>query len=311
MIELDAINNDKILILKDDYNSFEKFYLEELKDIYSNTSSYYISNCKIRKIWTHCALPFEDIWYGHWKYNLAAFETIIVFDSIHSSKMLEYIHNHSNGRLIYWHWNPIKEQGEIDLINNTRNICEHWTFNDMDAQKYHMKLNNQFFFFRDFNSLQKSRSAFFVGLDKGRYEKIVQIANLLTLNGVNADFHIIEPSKKGKFYECHFMEYTKVLKKIEESQFMVEIVQKGQNGLTARALEAMFSGTKLISNNKYLKNCTFYNKNNIYILDDKENFNQFIRSDFVAIETKLLLPYSAQGWMKNFIANDIENPIEE
>ena len=107
------------------------------------------------------------------------------------------------------------------------------------------------------------------------------------------------------------MEYNKVLKKIEESQFMVEIVQKGQDGLTARALEAMFSGTKLISNNKYLKKCTFYNKNNIYILDDKENFNQFVRSDFVAIETKLLLPYSAQGWMKNFVVNDIENPIEE
>ena len=312
MTKIDTIGDDNVLILKDNYNSFENFYLNELKSIYHNTFHYYTSNSKFRKIWTHCALPFEDIWYGHWKYNLTTFKLIIVFDSIHSHKMLEYIHKHSSARLIYWHWNPIKKQREIDLINKTRSICEHWTFNNLDAKKYHMRLNNQFFFFVNFDFHKKNKTAFFVGSDKGRYEKLVQIANVLTKYSVNIDFHVIDHGKKGKFYENYFMDYNEVLKKIEESEFMVEIVQDGQDGLTARALEAMFSGAKLISNNKYLKNCAFYNKNNIYILDNDEDIIQFICSDFAAIDRKLLFPYSAQGWIKKFIASDnIENPIKE
>ena len=82
----------RILILKDNYNSFENFYLEELKKIYPETFFYYSSNSRLRKLWTHYGLPFEHVWYGQWKAKINKFDLIIVFDSIHSTNKIGRAH---------------------------------------------------------------------------------------------------------------------------------------------------------------------------------------------------------------------------
>ena len=102
------------------------------------------------------------------------------------------------------------------------------------------------------------------------------------------------------------MDYDEVLKHLASTKVVVEIVQDNQTGLTARALEAMFFNTKLITNNREIKACSFYKKENIYIIgEDKDILETFLSTSFENIEKKELYPYSAEGWIERFEVDDV------
>ena len=299
------MKNSKVLILKDNYNSFEQYYLDKLKECGVDAEFYYTSSSILRKAFTHYALPLESLWYGTWKNNLNTYDCIIVFDSLHSASLLKYIRRKYENRLIYWHWNPIKKDKDIAIWKETKKICEHWTFNPSDAKKYGMNLNNQFFFYQNQEDISKEKSVFFVGTDKGRYEKIVTISDDLKVMGIAIDFHVISKDYNDtrKYVEKRYMEYSEVISHIRKSKAVVEIVQDGQNGLTARALEAMFFGTKLITNNKEIRNFNFFSDNNIFIIGEDNNaeLNAFLHTPFQPVEKKALYQYDAHGWLDNFM----------
>ena len=299
------MKNNRVLILKDNYNSFEKYYLDKLNECSIDAKFYYTSSSALRKIFTHYALPFESLWYENWKKNLNAYDCIIVFDSLHSANLLKYIRKSYRKRLIFWHWNPMKKDKDIAIWKETKEMCEHWTFNPKDAKKYGMGLNNQFFFYQNRENVSKEEAAFFVGVDKGRYEKLLAISKSLKNIGVTVDFHIInmESNDNRKYVEKKYMEYDEVISHIRKSKAVVEMVQDGQNGLTARALEAMFFETKLITNNKMICNFNFYNNHNIFIIgeDNNDSLDTFLHTPFQSIDRKDLYPYDANGWINNFM----------
>lgn len=299
------MKNSKVLILKDNYNSFEQYYLDKLNECGIDAEFYYTSSSVLRKAFTHYALPFESLWYGGWKNNLDTYDCIIVFDSLHSANLLKYIRKKYRKRLIFWHWNPIKRDKDISIWAETKKMCEHWTFNPSDAEKYGMNLNNQFFFYQNQEDISKEESAFFVGTDKGRYKKIVAISDDLKDRGIAIDFHIVSMNCNDtrKYIEKTYMEYSDVMSHIRKSKAVVEIVQDGQNGLTARALEAMFFETKLITNNREIRNFNFYNDNDIFIIgeDNNDRLDAFLHTPFQPIEKKALYQYDANGWLDSFM----------
>lgn len=291
----------KILVLKDNFNSFEQFYIDSINALGIDCQSYYNNDSKIRKLFTHLGLFGERFFYGDWKYKLNEYDTVIVFDCLHNPSMLFYLKKLIDNRFIFWHWNPILTDEDFKIWEQTKDICEHWTFNPADAEKYDMKLNNQFFFFQDVSETNKENTAFFVGTDKGRYNQLLSIADSLEKYGVRPDFHIIDQRKKGRFIQKDYVEYDEVINHLRNAKYAVEICQEGQTGLTARALEAMFFGTKLITNNKFIKNCEFYKKTNIYIIGEDNDFEKFLSSPFEQIEREKLYPYSAEGWIERFM----------
>ena len=100
----------KYLILKDNYNSFEQFYIDNMNNESANVQFYYGSSAFVRKLFTHYGLPLESLWYGEWKRHLEEYECVIIFDSIHTPNMVRYIRNHFTKQIIFWHWNPIKKK---------------------------------------------------------------------------------------------------------------------------------------------------------------------------------------------------------
>lgn len=82
------MKNSKVLILKDNYNSFAQYYLDKLNECGIDAEFYYTSSSMLRKAFTHYALPFESLWYGAWKNNLDKYDCIIAFDSLHSINLL-------------------------------------------------------------------------------------------------------------------------------------------------------------------------------------------------------------------------------
>lgn len=299
---------NRILILKDNYNSFEEYYLEKLNELSPDITAmyYYTSNCIFRKLFTHYGFPFEHLWYGSWKRELMNYDIIIVFDSLHSSKLLRYIHKCTDARLIYWHWNPIILKNDINILKETKKICEHWSFNQSDVLKFEIFYNNQFFFYQKEKKKQNSNMIFFVGKDKGRSDKIIEIGKKLEEIGFETDFHIIvndiHAYEQKKFLQETYMEYSDVVSHIRLSRAVLEIVQDGQTGITARALEALFMNVKLITNNRNIASYSFYNKDNIFILDvdDFNNLDDFLKRPYVNVKASLIYPYSAEGWINRF-----------
>ena len=300
-----ARNKSNVLILKDNNNSFEEFYINSLRHLKYDARYYYNQSGKLRKLFTHLGLPFESMFYGEWKKHILEFDAIIVFDSIHSTKIIEYLHRNGAKRIIYWHWNPIKTNTAIRLIEKSRKICENWTFNPLDAEKYNMHLSTQFYFYQNDSKVESGNGIFFVGANKGRYKQLIDLKEQLNRIGCRTNFRIVvnslENNMDSSICSTNYMDYEETITNIQNADALLEINQEGQTGLTVRALEAIFHGKKLITDNKDLKNYEFYMTQNIYILgDDKRSLESFMKERYEPIDSKLLYEYSGDGWVESF-----------
>lgn len=304
----------KVLIIKGDYNEFEHFYLEHMNNDYCVTVSYYEDRKilgNLRKAWIHLGIPFEKLWYGSWKKSLLDYDMIIAFDSVFNEKIVKYMSSKKKNttRLIFWHWNIVKDLKQERILKSTMPICEHWTFDTNDARKYSMKINNQFFFEQDINkNIGEIFDLYFVGNDKARIDILLKFKILCDELGLNSKISVIPDStsmSECELYVSKEIPYGKVIDSIKKSRCILEICQDGQSGLTARALEAMFLGKKLITNNKSISQFEFYNNQNILIIDNnllglKGIMTDFIRSPFRTIERESIYKYSFDGWLENF-----------
>ena len=109
--------------------------------------------------------------------------------------------------------------------------------------------------------------AYFVGgLKGGRNETIYQVCNFLLSKGVKcmSDLMLIgnvEPKTiKGVYYYRGWKPYDEILAKVNASNCIIEICQKGQTGATLRYFEAVCMNKKLLTNNKNIVNFPFYNQ---------------------------------------------------
>ena len=87
-----------------------------------------------------------------------------------------------------------------------------------------------------------------------------------------------------------------------ESKALLEIVKEDVSGITLRALEGIFFGKKLITNNKFIKMYDFYNPNNIFILEDDNlsNLKNFISSKYEPIDKTIIDYYDFEEWVNRF-----------
>ena len=110
---------------------------------------------------------------------------------------------------------------------------------------------------------------------------------------VTEDFNLIDRN----------ISYENVLKLNNLSKAIVEINQSQQNGLTVRALEALFTEKKLITNNLDIINMDFYNKNNIFIIghDSLNLLRKFIDSDYETIPKSIIDNKKKEKWLFRFM----------
>lgn len=218
-------------------------------------------------------------------------------------------------KLNFYRWNPMYTKsllGKLEFKHYTKkynlNIC---TFDENDAAQYHQKHVNQVFRANGGGNFHKTEfDVFFVGQDKNRANTLLTISRLLHSQEISYKFHI-QPDKHTKtipseLAECFSetnMPYRDVIKNIESSRCLLEILQKGQTGISMRTLEATFFNKKLITNNIAIKNLPFYNKQNIYILEDEEevrSIKEFMDCDIVNIPKDITDQYEINHWIKQF-----------
>ncbi|WP_144006839.1 hypothetical protein [Pelomonas sp. KK5] len=84
------------------------------------------------------------------------------------------------------------------------------------------------------------------------------------------------------------------------SRAVLDIEHPRQTGLTMRTLEALGSGTKLVTTNSAVRQCDFYNSNNICIIDRHRPVlpRDFLHRDYEPLPTPVYERYSLGRWLR-------------
>ncbi|MDA5541699.1 glycosyltransferase [Streptococcus thermophilus] len=299
----------KILLLLEQIDSFEQFFAKsvslpqvEVSTPYKKVHSQMAH--KIRAISKR--LPFASLhqfWIAEWQKRIDDFDTIVVFDNAVSQKLLEFIKSRITKRtkLKIWLWNVPNERIEY-LKENFDVYC----FDHNYSKEYGLTFLEQFYILDSVNLDEKTdvlRDFYFVGADKGRIQQLDQLAGMIEESELTYLFDVFSDDKQSNRSGINYLDskitYPEIIEKIQESKVIVEINKEGQAGLTLRALEAIFYGKKLVTNNHHIKDYDFYNPNNILVLDDVNSVDliEFLNKPYQSVPKHVIERYSFSNWL--------------
>lgn len=302
----------KTLILKSDRDDFEQFYIENMQSEKITTVPIY--KCRKGLSWKLCVLwvekfrlPFSEIWYREWKKSLNYYDMIIVFDRNLNWNVVSYIKKHNaDARIIAWYWNIITPRNK--LPDKYKKYCEEWSFNPSDCRKCGISFNNQFYFPQKAkDNCRISVDFFFIGMDKGRIEKLERLSFFLRELGFSTDFRVVRDKtskgKKSEFYQENPIPYRETIAYMKRSRCIVELKQDNQDGMTVRALEAAFYQKKLLTD------CNIFEKENsmggnvLYVgqLVSAKQIREFMDKPFVPFDVG---NFTFEAWADRFRGND-------
>lgn len=230
---------------------------------------------------------------------------VIIFDSGKGKEIALLLRKiYKRIPMIFWYWNKIDDEKLLNKIKKSfkKDI---YTFDKKDAKKYKINYLSQFYWYYEEEEVKSSITyeVMFVGYDKGREKILLDLKEKLKKNNLKTFFHIVSDKhiydrfkKKNKL-----LSYFEIKEIIKKSKCILEIVKPGQEGLTLRAFEAMFFKKKLITNNLEIKNYEFYNKNNVFILQEDKDLLKFLELELDNSYEKKLEKYLAENWLKKII----------
>ncbi len=247
----------------------------------------------VRRIWLLSGLPGGKIWCGSWIDRLDHYSTLILHSNNLSGFLPGYLEKrYPHLRIIYWYWNKVNKYTNPKRIKCSR--TEFWSFNYRDCQKYGMDYNIQYYYEVDEKSEILKSDIFFIGHDHGRRKKIEKIRKEAEKQGLRCDFEIISSNKKN-------IPYDEVRRKIASAKAVLEINQSSQDGYTLRALESLFFGKKLITDNKRIRELPFYSRSNVYIIGrEKRSLKEFLEIPYDNTFDIYRSKFDIHAWINNF-----------
>lgn len=111
----------------------------------------------------------------------------------------------------------------------------------------------------------------FVGAAKNRYDKIIEMYEILKVAGFTCDFHITGVKPQDRLYKDEigydYMDFMSLLEHVNCSNCIAEILQEGGTSPTTRYSEAMLLGKNLLTDCKHFKDKN-NRTDNIFYFDD-------------------------------------------
>ena len=296
-------------------------------DMYRDAASQY-DNVDIKEIYTplnniglrilrRIIIPIpglDSFFFGDWNKNLNEYTKIIINDAMFNNNILKYISkkNAVASKYVYY----------TNAVRNSRikpnNIPKDWrvyTFDISDSKEFDIEYSPEYYTEHQENiKYDLKYDVCYVGADKTnvRLKNLLDIKEVLRKNKVQNFFHIFRVLKKYNKYELQettnmFLKYEDIQRIILESKCILELQMEGQSGCTLRTLESMFLNRKLITNNKDIVNYDFYNPNNIFVIDNaddfKDRFNdilKFMRSPYQKLPDMVKNNYKFCKWLERF-----------
>lgn len=252
-----------------------------------------------------------ESWLGDWYQSINQYDTIIIFASVLFKPLFYWLQKkRPEIRLICWYWDPFSD---CKLRFQPDEGIELWSFDDDDCKLNQMHYSKTFFTPRPVQPCLADEEmvydAFFVGEDKGRYEKLIRLRDYLNGLGLKTHFTIVRDHKlfvenrgfKKRQYDQPIPE-REASKYILQSRVLVDLYQRGQTGLSQRAVEALLNKKKLITDNENIKKYDFYKENNIFVLNDRnlQEIEEFLKRPYEEVDQKVLEQYSFERWFERF-----------
>lgn len=257
---------------------------------------------------------YRYIWYDDWKNKLNQYSTVVLFDAFEDIDIIQYIQKRfPKIRIIVYYYNPVHDASLLNRIISTG--VEVWSFDVRDCKEYGLMYNPQFYFcnivfperkFKDTETENMIYDLIFIGKDKGRMPLLMKLNKYLKEREINL-FIGIRPDRGTRYprdYKQFFIKsipYNEYLGYLRRSRCVLDIVQKGQVGLTLRIMEALFYNKKVITNNRSIQDMKIYDKNNIYILGlDDRDLVEFIKEPICEWDEELKKQYVFNAWLHRF-----------
>lgn len=298
---MQPINKNEIIIL---YNSVDYFRTEIEKrgyiisELYKSESFY---SRTLRKLFDKFSMN-ESILFGKWKNHLKSAKYIVVFATV-EIKVIKYIKSvNPEIKIIYWYWNPAYRIGRP--TKELYELTDIWTFDKNDAKNYNLKYNNTFYFDTiSTESSDESHDIVFVGRNKHRKEKLMDLKNQFDKSGFKTLFHIVPNRNEQNPENIKELSYKEYLKTISGSKAILDIMPPSQVGLTLRPMESMFLNIKIITDNPHIIKEPFYHPNNIFVLgiDEDINLKSFLNLPYQPVKSEIMKNYDFEAWLDRIL----------
>ena len=291
-----------------------EFYQYYSADVYPLYKDLHGLQRTLFKLYEH--IHFCDVtrWLEDWKYKIAEYDVIFIFDGVRGRDVIEYIRDHNKrARIIIYYINPV-DFADRKAPHNYKGLdCEFYTFDPIDAKKFGIKFKPYFYpeeYMIDCDEkVPIKQDIFFVGVDKDRLGVIKDLHRRLEQMNLTDKLMIVATlhkkySRSDEKWLAKRVPYEKIAENIKQSRAILDIVQSGQSGITLRPMEAMFYNKKLITNNIYIKEYDFYNPHNIFILQERNisELKEFLELPTIEINQEIKNKYRfSGGWLQEFL----------
>ena len=201
----------------------------------------------------------------------------------------------------------------INRYPKTKNILslfdQVFSFEKKDCKKYNLYFKTNFIYKYSDTATPRFRHKVFniSSLDK-RFPVFQKIAK--RLYEMKIDYKIIIfTSKKDKAPYLEFskkpLSISEINKLQEESEILLDVHRKEQQGLSFRVFESLGLHKKLITTNTDIVNYDFYKSQNIFVIENENNFTipeSFFEAPYSKIPESLLEKYRVENWVDELIS---------
>ena len=261
----------------------------------------------IRRLHVGAGFPCRKIWLKKLrKYRALKNLRVLVFDGFFWERVMDDIHDMlPNAEIVFYYWNQVSRE---KLLPSIKKNCETvLTFDYADAERYQLKFFQTFCQY-DIYKGKCSRQKYdlsFIGRDKGRYDKALEIYSFLKPLGFKLKFSVVSSYNWMRNPEVSIKKPIKLDEYIEimnSSGAVLELNCYGQSGLTLRALSTLRAGKKLVTDNSNILEL-FEDRysEQIFILEsDLENSHElicFLNSEYIPIPADKFEPYLFRNWI--------------
>lgn len=261
----------------------------------------------LRELFFRLRLPFRKAWYRKIP-KIENYDYVIIFDPLITEDYLKWLLKKTSlkTKLVFTYGNLIGNARHIQP-NKIPQKYEVFTYDENDAAKYGLKLNNHVMLSPKALSLTKTKKEFdvtFIGIDKGRGPQLKKIEKRFQRQGLKTFFYIV-PNRKHPLQNrsgLKPLKYSKFLNYVSKSKAILNYVYEEQSAISLRDIEALSNGIKLITNNQSIRERFFYNSDDIFVLgiDDESNLSNFIEKPFRQLPPSFFSYYSFESWLSTF-----------
>lgn len=221
-------------------------------------------------------IPFlpQTIWYDK---KIISFNPkfIIIRDAIITKQYLVWLQRvFPNSQINFVYENMVGRAKHI-MPNQIPKGIRIWTYDSGDSETYLLNLTKTMAYFSSFIMPKGDvkYDVLFVGKDKGRGDWLIELEKYLNQKGYRTKFIITKDTKlsREKPYYKKEVPYSQIADWVSHSRCIINVSMPGQKGITVRDMESLFNKVKLITTNESIKDVSFYNPRNIFIIT-KENW---------------------------------------